>query len=664
MRPRRLLVLSLTITFGLTALLAWFAWRATELDRNLVEQRIQERLEAAADGMASTLLSGVADFENQLRTILALGEEQRRAAARVLADALAEDSLILLFRSRSLEAYPESRLLYSPFLEPQPEQVPPGIFGTAEQLEFRTGELEGAASMLRRLIDTPNRAVRGGALFRLGRVLTKSGDLEGAVAAYDALAGLDSTLVEGLPAALLAGFNRNRVIAELGRRDEVRGEAAKLLNDLRTPRWNLSTAAYTFYATETERWLKPSEAAEAHEGSVGANEALAAVVDTMWRDHQAGRRPDEGVPRQVLWSHGHPFVVLRVGLGDVTVALIGGSRFVSAQWLGDVEPMVSRQDLELALTDAVTGELAFGSGPGAGPQAIRTPADTSLPFLIRVASADVQAERTRLQSRRSVTFAGVGIAVAVLLTSSYFVFRSVSREMQVARLQSDFVAAVSHEFRSPLTSIRHLTELLSTDRVPDEPARRKFYAVLAGESARLQRLVEQLLDFRRLGSHTFEFKREPIDPASWLRGVAADFRDQITARGRDLELTIDGIGGKGRVLIGDHEALSRAVHNLLENAVNYSPDSTTIWLDMTDDGNELQIQVRDRGVGVDKHDRERIFEKFVRGGAADELGTRGTGLGLAMVRQIVEGHGGVVELASEPGRGSTFTIRLPVEPEP
>ncbi len=283
--------------------------------------------------------------------------------------------------------------------------------------------------------------------------------------------------------------------------------------------------------------------------------------------------------------------------------------------------------------------------------------------MIRVASADVEAERTRLQSRGTVTFAGVGIAVAVLLTSSYFVFRSASREIQVARLQSDFVAAVSHEFRSPLTSIRHLTELLSTDRVPDEASRRKFYGVLASESARLQRLVEQLLDFRRLGSRTFEFKREPIAPARWLRGVAADFRNQITAQGRDLELTINGIGGEGRVLIGDHEALSRAVHNLLENAVNYSPDCTTVWLDMTDDGNELQIRVRDRGVGVDKHDMERIFEKFVRGGAADELGTRGTGLGLAMVRQIVEGHGGAVELASEPGRGSTFTIRLPVEPQ-
>ena len=663
MRPRRLLVLSLTITVVLIALLAWFAWRATELDRNLVEQRIQERLEAAADGMASTLVSGVADFEDQLRTVLALGEEQDRAAARMRADALPEDSLILFFRSRSLEAFPGSRLLYSPFLEPQPPQVPPGIFGTAEQLEFRAGRLEGAASMLRRLIDTPNRAVRGGALFRLGRVLHKSGDLEGAVAAYGALAGLDATLVEGLPAALLAGFNRNRVIEELGRRDEVRGEAAKLLNDLRTPRWNLSTAAYTFYRTETERWLKPAERGEAHEGSVGASEALAAAVDTMWRDHQAGRRLAEGVQREILWSHGHPFVVLRVNLEDATAALIGGSRFVSEQWLGNLEPMVSRQGLELALTDAATGELAFGSQSGAGPQATRTPADTSLPWSIRVASVDVQAERARLQSRRTVTFVGVAIAVVVLLTSSYFVFRSVSREMQVARLQSDFVAAVSHEFRSPLTSIRHLTELLATDRVPDEPARRKFYGVLASESARLQRLVEQLLDFRRLGSRTFRLKREPIDPGSWLRGVAADFRNEITARGRDLELTINGTGGEGQVLIGDHEALSLAVHNLLENAVNYSPDCKTVWLEMTNDGDELRICVRDRGVGIEKHDRKRIFEKFVRGGAADELGTRGTGLGLAMVRQIVEGNGGAVELASEPGRGSTFTIRLPLERE-
>ena len=176
--------------------------------------------------------------------------------------------------------------------------------------------------------------------------------------------------------------------------------------------------------------------------------------------------------------------------------------------------------------------------------------------------------------------------------------------------------------------------------------------------------MEQLLDFRRLGSRAFQFKREPIDASNWLREVADDFRNETTGRGRELELAINVAESKGRALTGDREALTRAVHNLLENAVNYSPDCTTVWLDMADEGEELRISVRDRGVGVEKSDRDRIFEKFVRGTAADELGTRGTGLGLAMVRQIVEAHAGTVELASEPGCGSTFTVRLPLEREP
>jgi signal transduction histidine kinase len=233
----------------------------------------------------------------------------------------------------------------------------------------------------------------------------------------------------------------------------------------------------------------------------------------------------------------------------------------------------------------------------------------------------------------------------------------VSREFEVARVQSDFVAAVSHEFRSPLTSMRHMIELLATGRVPDEEARDRFYDVLEREANRLQRLIEQLLDFRRLDEGAVSFDMQSIDGTSFIADVVADFRDNAAAHGHALEVSSNG---SLPAIRADREALGRALLNLLENAVRYSPDCATVWLDVTTVDAQLEVTVRDRGIGIPEDEHARIFRKFVRGSGAQHLGARGTGLGLAMVDEIVQAHGGEVTLDSEPGEGSTFTIRLPL----
>jgi signal transduction histidine kinase len=227
----------------------------------------------------------------------------------------------------------------------------------------------------------------------------------------------------------------------------------------------------------------------------------------------------------------------------------------------------------------------------------------------------------------------------------------------VARMQSDFVSAVSHEFRSPLTSIRQLSEILALDRLPNENRRHVYYETLVRETIRLQRLVEGLLNFGRMEAGVRRYRFEPLDAARLASQVAAEFETQVAASGRHVQYE----GPENRCTIdADPEALSVALRNLVDNALKYGPDSPTVWVQCGVEKTRVAIRVRDCGPGIPASEKKAIFRKFVRGSAAEAANVKGSGVGLAMVRHIVAAHGGDVRLASELGAGSVFTILLPL----
>lgn len=230
----------------------------------------------------------------------------------------------------------------------------------------------------------------------------------------------------------------------------------------------------------------------------------------------------------------------------------------------------------------------------------------------------------------------------------------------MAQQQSDFVAAVSHEFRTPLTSLCQFTELLAKDRVEGEEDRRRFYGVLARESQRLRRLVEGLLNFGRLDAGALDYRFETLDPDALTRRVVAEFEEEGNAGGHHIECRTDNSLPKVRA---DREALGCVIWNLVDNAVKYSPDQSAVCVRIGRAGSRVSISVRDEGVGIARAEQTAIFRKFTRGAAARALHVRGTGIGLAMAHQITHDHGGEIGVDSEPGKGSTFTVFLPaVEP--
>jgi two-component system, OmpR family, phosphate regulon sensor histidine kinase PhoR len=168
---------------------------------------------------------------------------------------------------------------------------------------------------------------------------------------------------------------------------------------------------------------------------------------------------------------------------------------------------------------------------------------------------------------------------------------------------------------------------------------------------RLSRLVESLLDFRRMEAGARPYVLESVDAAAFTRRVAEEFRRET---GAEVHVTAED----GAWIAADAGALSLAVWNLLDNAVKYAPGSA-VELRVRGDGGVVRISVADRGPGIAASDQRSIFDKFVRGREATELGVKGTGIGLAMVKHVAEAHRGRVELESSPGAGSVFTIVLP-----
>jgi two-component system phosphate regulon sensor histidine kinase PhoR len=243
--------------------------------------------------------------------------------------------------------------------------------------------------------------------------------------------------------------------------------------------------------------------------------------------------------------------------------------------------------------------------------------------------------------------------------ASYFMGRAIRREAAVARLQSDFVAAVSHEFRSPLTTVRQMAEMLEMGRLPTEERRRQYYGILAGEAARLQRLIETLLNFGRIEAGAERFIFADVDPAAVVRDVVRDIEPQARLASAKVLVTIPDDGIRVRA---DENALALALRNLIDNAVKYSPRDSTVSVELSCEGDRAVIRVIDRGPGIPRAERQAIFQKFVRGRTAIDGNVKGTGIGLSMVQHIVSAHGGEIRLDSEVGRGSTFTVLLPVAP--
>jgi two-component system phosphate regulon sensor histidine kinase PhoR len=245
----------------------------------------------------------------------------------------------------------------------------------------------------------------------------------------------------------------------------------------------------------------------------------------------------------------------------------------------------------------------------------------------------------------TTTIAGTAATLAVLY-----------REAKVAKLQTDFVNKVSHDLRTPLTSIRMFVETLQLGRIQDPVRQAEALEIIAEETARLSGLINRLLDWARMesGKRSYELRREEVPRI--VDAALQAFEPQRL--GHPVELTRE-VAPDLPPVWADPKALTEALLNLLNNAHKYTGPVKKIAVSATRNGSTVVLRVADNGPGIAPREQKRIFDKFYRGKDPITRAVEGTGLGLSMVKHIVAGHGGQISVQSEIGKGATFTIVLP-----
>lgn len=247
------------------------------------------------------------------------------------------------------------------------------------------------------------------------------------------------------------------------------------------------------------------------------------------------------------------------------------------------------------------------------------------------------------------------------VTGAVLVLNDVSELANLERVRRDFVANASHELKTPITAIRGLTETMLDDPSMDDETRLRFVERISAQSMRLSVLVTDLLAISRLEADQAEQKHDLIDMQELVKRSVSAAKAACVEKQLELSLDPDDtISDMKAMTVGDMQSLSQMVDNLLDNAVKYTPSGGRVSVRLTASDHQIQLQVSDTGIGIDNLARQRIFERFYRVDKARSRDLGGTGLGLSIVKNIAEQHGGAVQLESELGVGSTFTVTLPL----
>lgn len=254
--------------------------------------------------------------------------------------------------------------------------------------------------------------------------------------------------------------------------------------------------------------------------------------------------------------------------------------------------------------------------------------------------------------------AGATLLVLVFLFGGMaLIIRATDREARLAQAKSNFVSNVSHELKTPLSLLTLFSEILELGRVNSEEKRKEYYGIIRHESQRLNKIIDNILDFSKIeaGRKTYDFADGDIGQV--IEDVLSSYRYQIVNSGFDVKTNIQP--NLPPVVI-DRDAMAQAISNLLDNAIKYSREVKQLSITTERRGSDLSIEIADRGIGIPRAEQAKVFEKFYRVGNGLVHDVKGSGLGLSLVKHIIEAHNGTISVESDVGKGTRFTILLPL----
>ena len=681
----------LSFLFGIalpSCLLGYLAFRGIQNDRALVEREQRTRLQEMANQVRRGVEGRLDGLEDALASVVAAADSR---GSDVLADI---DSLVreepLIWAVFTVEPRGPLRVVAAKGLwfEMEPERRAPvsarggwtSSFNAARERELRSGDLRRSLTLYRQLIErAANDQERGDAMNAVARVRRKLGNLAEAGETYRKIRDeLGPVLMpSGMPFGASAGLEYGSILFESG--DSVSGVNAyvDLYASLVGGRWPLTPAHFELLATRTRQVLEEVVKDDVY-ASYGDTVAGLIAAETVNRERAASLLEFQvmasgqlsvgsgDVRRSVVGPGGRAFHTVVLTPGAVRTAPVDWGFLLDAeafaQYIAQVAQTEQASRVVWVLRSQGGDTLAASDvAPPARSLTVTASLGDFPPWTLQLSPQSMGLAENFLTSRRAVYFYAFLLLAGILLGGLVLTIRSVSRELELARMQSDFVSTVSHEFKSPLTSIRQLAEMLQADMVPSEDRRRRYYDVLVEQSERLSMLIDNVLDFARMEEGRREMSRAAVDVKSLVEDIVTEAQHRVLHQGFTVRTELEDSLPSAFL---DADAIRQALNNLIDNGVKYSGSSREVVVRSFRENAHIVIAVRDFGIGLAAEEADKVFDRFYRGGGELTRSVKGTGLGLTLVKQIVAAHGGDVEVHSEPGRGSTFSMRLPLVADP
>ena len=259
-----------------------------------------------------------------------------------------------------------------------------------------------------------------------------------------------------------------------------------------------------------------------------------------------------------------------------------------------------------------------------------------------------------LVNQRSSTNLILILVLSVLLIGAgIIVFINIKKEIELSQLKADFVSNVSHEIKTPLALISMFAETLEKGRVKTEGKKNEYYSIIIQETGRLGKIVNKILSFSKIEAGKRLYNLTETDVNKVVENVYSTYKFHLNNNGFDFNYDLQP---NLPIVKADEEAISEALINLIDNAVKYSGNNKSIKLTTSSKNNLVILSVEDKGIGISEKDKKKIFDKFFRVQSGDVYNSKGTGLGLTIVKHIMDAHNGKIELDSQLGKGSTFRL--------
>jgi signal transduction histidine kinase/tetratricopeptide (TPR) repeat protein len=559
----------------------------------------------------------------------------------------------------------------------------------AEDYEFRQGNYRKAISLYEEIFSTTkDKNYQAQMLNSIGRCFTKLRNSKEAIKAYLRICEEypESITPSGLPLSLAARLQILDCYKNSGDDENRLRSSLALYRDIIQDSWSLKEDQFRTYSSLLEEIIADdlskratdSQSAEyqrefeqlkkIHQGKTEQWQTIDALKKDIIPELQRKIVESES-DRLQPWHHSktieeRAFLISAVMISDKKttnpLGILGvkiKNESLQETLTKIIEEMPSSEEMRLVISD-LTGRIIFGKRNSSAeiPAVTEFFEDNFPPWRIEIFRSQPESSSV-VDIRQSFYFWTILTLVVILIFGAGIIARTITHEMEVLKIKSDFVSAVSHEFKTPLTSIKALIERLKEGKVKDAEKMEQYFSLISQDADKLTRLVKNILDFSKIEEGKKEYEFAETDVTQLLRLQVETFRKGKFQKEIEMHTQIEeGIPP----LYVDQEALSQAINNLLDNALKFSPGRKEIFVNLKRDKENVIIEVEDKGIGIPQDELGKIFEKFYQGKNAIRQSAKGVGLGLTLVKHTVEAHGGKISVKSKVGQGSTFSLIFPI----